>query len=372
MKILILYTINYTNLRNALTDNLYSFKNYNTDDKIIIDYLNIIPESDITDFVNKNKNYYDAIIYHWTFLSNRFQPDYKYWKNITDKVIELNGYKVAIPQDEYDTTAWLWILFREHNIKTLFTCAYDMDNVLKVYPPEITGLKHYYKILAGYIDDNNIEKFKPSNFSDRHIDIGYRARKLPEYFGKTGLNKYLVAEKFDEKLIKSKLNFDISNQHEFLKDDWFKFLLTCKAVLGSESGSSLFDPYKEYQYNIKQYKAINPMASFKDVEYNCFKGKDNIIIGTGVSSRIFDAAMTKTLQILLKGNYNNIITPNKHYIEINKDFSNIPEILEQLSDNNYCQKIINNCYKELVLSDKYTYKKYVKFILECLKNDIKL
>ena len=78
---------------------------------------------------------------------------------------------------------------------------------------------------------------------------------------------------------------------------------------------------------------------------NCFPGLDYNIHSL-LSPRHFEAAITKTLQILVEGKYENIFIPGIHYLEL-KDFSNINNIIELLHDTNYCQKLLISVMKIL-------------------------
>src|SRR3546814_21071578 len=54
--------------------------------------------------------------------------------------------------------------------------------------------------------------------------------------------------------------------------------------------------------------------------------------GKCISSRHFDAIGTATCQILLEGRYNDILTPDVHYIRLASDLSNISEVMGTFRD----------------------------------------
>src|SRR3546814_9279363 len=54
--------------------------------------------------------------------------------------------------------------------------------------------------------------------------------------------------------------------------------------------------------------------------------------GKCMSSRHFDAIGTATCQILLEGRYNDILTPDVHYIRLASDLSNISEVMGTFRD----------------------------------------
>ena len=47
---------------------------------------------------------------------------------------------------------------------------------------------------------------------------------------------------------------------------------------------------------------------------------------------IFETAAFRVCLILFPGSYSGILKPNIHFIELEKDFSNISEVLDQMKD----------------------------------------
>lgn len=77
---------------------------------------------------------------------------------------------------------------------------------------------------------------------------------------------------------------------------------------------------------------------------------------------IFDAAITKTCQVLVGEDYQGILRPDIDYIVLDSSFSNVDAVIEKMQDIEYCEKIANNCYEHVVTSHSYTYKKFAKRI----------
>ena len=77
-----------------------------------------------------------------------------------------------------------------------------------------------------------------------------------------------------------------------------------------------------------------------------------------ISSRHFDAIGTKTCQILFEGDYNYILKPDEHYIKLNKDFSNIDDVVRKFKDRSYRETITNESYNYIL--EGHTYKHRVK------------
>jgi len=373
MKILILYKKFFEKDRNTITEHLYSFKNYyHAEDFCYVNVPDRIPR-----YLPYFK--FDAVILHYTFLSTRFLPSEHYWQEYISNLKNIRGLKIAIPQDEYDETDRLCDLFKKYKVKMVFTSFTNKTDWIKAYPVSKAGSMEIVPVLTGYVDENLEKKIhKLDNyveFEKKKIDIGYRARKLPYYFGEHSLMKTQLVEKLEPKLTKHKLRVDIKNTDSqysvepFMGDDWLNFLLRCKAVLGCEGGSSLLDSDGKVKRRVLDYCRINPDATFAKVKKICFNGKDNNIKCFTIGPRHFEAIQTKTLQILTEGKYNNILKPDVHYLVLKNDFSNIKKIVTILKDKKRCNKIINQAYEDIVLSGKYSYRKFVELIIDKIRNN---
>lgn len=113
-------------------------------------------------------------------------------------------------------------------------------------------------VLPGYVDDEAVLNWKNKNSEHkfRKIDLGYRARKNPYWLGKLGFYKWYITEKFNQ--IKTDLRFDLSNDPKAVitGEKWYKFLASCRCVLGVESGSSLLDPEGRIRLSVNNYEKI--------------------------------------------------------------------------------------------------------------------
>ena len=75
-----------------------------------------------------------------------------------------------------------------------------------------------------------------------------------------------------------------------------------------------------------------------------------------ISSRHFDAAACKTLQILTPGRYNDMLQPGRHYIELDQQFSNLDGVLDQCRDLSACQRLVDETYDDLMSRHTYAHR----------------
>jgi hypothetical protein len=75
-----------------------------------------------------------------------------------------------------------------------------------------------------------------------------------------------------------------------------------------------------------------------------------------ISSRHFDAAACKTVQILTSGRYNDMLEAGTHYIELDHDFSNLDDVLEQCRDIQACQRLVDDAFDDLMSRHTYGHR----------------
>lgn len=313
---------------------------------------------------------FDAILFHFTFfLPNINQPFtgmFRKW----EKLKSVRVYKAALVQDEYVNTQYLCDFFREFGISEIFTCLPESLHQV-VYPSGQTGIRHYHTVLTGYIDEEMLRSYSQYALphSQRPLDIAYRARKMPYNLGFFGTFKWRLTEVFQKATRDLGLRTDLSNDpNKFIfGDGWYRFVGSTRTMLGCEGGSSLHDPDGSIRRCCEKYLLTNPEATFEQVRDHCFAGQEGDFPYYALSPRHFEAAVSKTCQVLVEGEYNGIFQPNLHYIPVSKDWSNLDEVLTKIADVDYCEKMAERAFSDIVASGKYTYEKFVQFVLGMLE-----
>jgi len=359
MKILVIYYLPTKNDRNTMNEHLYSFRHYSGERCYYLNVAYGIPR-----FCAKIN--FDLVIFHYSFLA---YLRYDKVRSVTlfQTCKDFSGYKVAIPQDEYQYSDRLNEFFLRSGVKTVFTCLPESE-WQKVYPQKKSGMEHYHTVFTGYVDEIAAVKLATLNQSHRSrpIDVGYRARKNPYWLGRHGMIKWQLTEKFLGVPVQHNLKLDLSNDpgDVFYGDKWSGFLSKCRVVLGCESGASLHDPDGSIMENVDRYTDKHPGASFEEVEAACFPGKEGNLCLFALSPRHFEACITRTCQALVEGEYGGIFKPGVHYIEIKRDWSNIAKVIRQIEDVDYCERIADNAYRDIIESGQYTYRKFAELIID--------
>ncbi len=369
MNILILYGYLGYPMRASLRDLIYSFKNNSSANCFYF----TPDQGNFPEYLKKIN--FDLVVYTTSLISERWRGAETFKTLVTDKIHYLKNIdcvKVVHPQDEWIHTDILNEFVNEFKINYVYTVAPESE-WKKIYKQvDFTKVK-FTQVLTGYLEDSTIKKVNKivSNTTIQNIDIGYRAFRSPPWLGSHGFLKTKIADVFNEKAPAAGFKADISTNEKdtIAGDDWFKFMARCKYFIGVEGGSTVIDPQGKIWQNGTDYEKLHPNASFSDFETNCFPGMDGNLGLIAISPRQLEAVTAKSCQVLIEGNYNGILKPGIHYIEIKKDFSNLNEVFQKMKDESLRIKIVETAYYDIVLSGKYSYKTYTKLITEnSLKN----
>ena len=366
LNILVVYCNYAYPLRATLRDLLYCFRDY-SDQRVF--YLNLA--------FSRIPFYYrfiqfDLIVFHTLFLNANWKP--RRFKKLQKKVTNLKddpAIKIAMPQDEFYNPKALCQFINDFNVQHVFSVQPEKE-WKNIYRNVNFDKVKFHRILTAYNDENLLSKIdrKKKTKRNRNITIGYRTigdtNKAYAWYGRHGQLKVEIAKRFQKAAISKGVTCDISYSIDDIitGNQWYWFLLDCKYVLGMEGGTSILDWDGRIHDRTKKFVKNNPQASVDEIEKNCFPGLDGKFEGFAISPRHFEACATETCQILLEGEYNNILKPDIHYIPINKDFSNIDQILDRIINDRDRKEIIRKAYADIVTSGKYTYNNFIKYVIE--------
>lgn len=362
MKILHLIATRMWPMRSSQYAHISSFKKYIPNSKVFCVNLGM---GSCPNFIKYLE--FDLIIFDWSFVGQRADRDF--FIKIIDKLSFLQdckGIKITLPQDEFTSMDLLNQFIIDFNVGHVFSVAPESEWP-KIYPNIDLSKTKFHRILTGYLDELSIKNFSQLNaFDNRRFDIGYRTVSTASW-GRFNLMKATLAQVFTEKSLQYKLNCDIKIGEKYfhLGNKWFEFLSDCKYTLGIEGGSRILDwdgsiwmLVNESQRNIKISSSEDLADSFVPLNR---EGEINVV---AISPRHLEACITKTVQILVEGDYNNILLPNIHYIPLKEDLSNVDDILISLSDDVNRKRIADNAYNDIVKSGKYTYNAFIDLLLK--------
>lgn len=309
---------------------------------------------------------FDAIVLDVTFLCARwsgpiqFETIKRNYAFVRDK----KAVRLAFPQDDYDCSELLDDWMCDWNIDIVYSV---IDKNLDVLYPRYSKIGQIRLAYTGYIDDSLLY-FQPAPRYGRPIDIGYRARRLPPYFGRLGETKWRIGQYVNQLCRKTDLVTDIvlGDAGALNGKAWLDFINGCKFTLGANSGSSLLDPRGAIQKCVNDYLFAHPRALFEDVERTCFAGLDGLYEFTAISPRVLEAGILESCQILVEGFYSGILKPWEHYIPIKSDASNFEQVYDAIKDPVLSSRLVTACKSELLSTEALRYRSHAKGILDSI------
>lgn len=281
-----------------------------------------------------------------------------------------DSYKIAVWQDECYNFRQRANFANRYKIDCVYTIL-DPKYFDEVYFKRCPSVKKVFQTLTGYVSEQMVQKAtqfeKP--YKERTVDVGYRARQVPSYLGLGGQEKIEIADKFSSHANGLGLNLDIKYLEEdrIYGDKYWSWLGNLKAILGAESGGSIFDLDSEVydEWRRRQGKVGNlwvlgsRQIPYAEMPPELIKKYENKIQYRAISPRYFEAAAFRICQVLYLGEYNGILKPWVHYLPLERDFANFHQIIK-LMQNEKGQEVRADAYKDLIASGKYTFQKFIE------------
>jgi len=272
------------------------------------------------------------------------------------------GVKLMSVQDEYDRTETLRQGIEELGFDVVFTCV-PQSALGHVYPRARFPRTEFITVLTGYVPEHLEGKSGTTPLGRRPIVIGYRGRDIGARYGELGFWKYEVGRRMKAICLERSIRCDIevTEESRIHGEGWYAFVESCRTMLGSESGSNVFDFDGSIERQYETMKRAMPGLSYQ--EFQPYVAEHDRDIGMGqISPRVFEAAALHTPMILLAGRYSGLIQPDEHYVELRRDFSNVEDVLRQVEDIPALEAMADRTYRHLIGSGAYSYRRFVELV----------
>lgn len=305
---------------------------------------------------------YDAIMIHYSVrvsVQGHLSP------GISAAIAAYRGPKLLFAQDEYDhvemTRGWMERL----GIDALFTNV-PLDSVGVIYPKSRFSHIDFMPTLTGYVpEDASIDSFGlPMN--ERHLRIAYRGRVLPHHYGALAREKYAIGVEMRRRAEARGLPIDIEvEEHKRIYgDDWYRFIGSARATLGTESGSNVFDMDGSLARLADQHRDM-PFEEFADTHLKTHEG---LVRMNQISPKIFEAIRLRTALVLFEGEYSGVVRPDEHFIPLKKDYSNVDSVFARLEDISFLEQMTSRAYRDVIGSGRYSLRSFVAGVDEYLSH----
>lgn len=281
------------------------------------------------------------------------------------KLKTFRGVKLLAVQDEYDCTDTLRRAIRDIGYHVVLTCV-PPNMMQRIYPREMFPQTEFITVLTGYVPENPELRGKSAQpLRDRPIVIGYRGRDIGGRYGRLAFEKLEIGRRMRAICAERGIPDDIewTDDKRLYGEAWYEFIGACRANLGSESGSNVFDFDGAIEAKYRELKEARGGEPVPYEEFRLYTDPVEARYEMGqISPRVFEAAVMRTPMILFTGRYSGLIEPDEHYIELKKDFSNVDAVLARLDDLHSLERMADRAYDRLVGSGDFSYRAFVALI----------
>lgn len=312
-------------------------------------------------------NEFDVVVIHYSLP---IVTDYFISADLRRKIHDFKGLKIQYIQDDYRQVDQYVAMMRYLGIHVLFT-PYPLEKIPLVYDEKRLPGVTKRTTLTGYVPERHREVDAPA-LENRPIDVGYRGREIPYWLGILGQEKAWVGEGFLKHVAHYGLKCDISckESDRIYGKRWDQFISSCKAMLGTESGVSITDFDGSVEAQTRAYLTLHPHADFWEIYEKILKSYEGNLMENTISPRAFECAAHRTAMVLFPGEYSKVLQPWVHYIPLQKDFSNIDEVVTKLRDIDFLKALTERAYNDLIGSGRYAYLAMIKEFDEIVENHL--
>ena len=277
-----------------------------------------------------------------------------------------DGVKILFIQDEYDNPSRSRDWIRKLGFCDVFTCV-PSEYVAKVYPPEMVGPSRFHTVLTGYAKEPaTSEVAAPSR---RDLLIGYRGRHLPARYGDLARQKLEIGRVVRSACERRGVACDIewAETARVYGDRWWGFLARCRTMLGTESGSNVFDWDGTLQGRIDRALLWRPRLTYEQIHTRYLADLEGEVRMNQISPKMFEAIGMRTGLVLMEGGYSGVLEPDRHYIVLRSDYSNVDEVIDRVQDGAAVDEMAERAYRDIIEPGRYSWRSFVSLVDERLE-----
>jgi glycosyltransferase involved in cell wall biosynthesis len=303
---------------------------------------------------------FDAIAIHYsvrTSTVDHLSPA------VADMVAAYRGPKLLFVQDEYDQVERTRRYIETLGIDAVFTNV-PVESTDFVYPEQRFSHVEFLPTLTGYVPEDPSIDDAVMPMAQREVRIGYRGRTLPHHYGALAREKYDIGLEVRRRALARNLRVDIEvdSDKRIYGSDWYRFIGSARATLGTESGSNVFD----FDGRLAELSEKHKDMSFDQFSSMFLREHEGLIRMNQISPKIFESIRLKTALILFEGSYSGVVVPNEHYLPLKKDYSNIEDVFAKIEDVQFLEAMTERAYRDVIASQRYSLRNFVKGVDEYL------
>jgi hypothetical protein len=357
LKVLVAYSTSSTHVQTTM-DYLTALKRYS---EFEVSYVHVTHNASM----NFDLNGFNVIFHNYC---SRLCFEGYVSESYADALRRFQGLKIISVQDEYNRTNVLKAAIKDLGFHVVLTCV-PQDSLSYVYPSEEFPGIEFITVLTGYVSEDFGIGAPQIPLAERPNVIGYRGRDIGGLYGRLGFDKFEIGRRMKQICLERGIPHDIATDEasRIYGTAWFNFVGSCRSMLGSESGSNVFD----FDGAIERTYARMAAAGGGKISYEEFlpmvAERDNSINMGQISPRIFECAVMRTPMVLFCGRYSGAIEAGEHYISLEKDFSNVDSVLEKLNDLSSLREMADRAHAHLVASGRFSYRAFCSMLNDIIR-----
>ena len=242
--------------------------------------------------------------------------------------------KLAFPQDEYNHAHVLDDWLDELGVDVVFS-IYGPEHRERLYP-RMARRARFERAMTAYVDERDGTRQAgvraPSRPPPARPGLprgGLAAALRPPGPGEAARGE--GARPRRARAAGLRVDVSLDARDAILGNRWFAFVASARAVLGSESGASAIDRRGELVAREDELLAERPGLTFEEFDAAMPAGWDGTPLGA-IGPRHLEAAVAKSAQVLVEGDYDGMLEPDVHYLPVRADFADADAVVERLGD----------------------------------------
>ena len=290
--------------------------------------------------IQASKKTFDAVL----MLHTGSHAMYEFW---SESLAKLGAPIVWFIGNEFRGMPSKMAFAREMNISMLVSQSLD-GAVLQKYRDELQC-----DVIGLPVSGFDQRLFPPGPpLSERRIDIGYRGSRGPAWLGHWEREDIASAIREAASSTDLKLDLSVEPQDRLPLKKWRKFLQSSKVQLCVAPGGEVFELTDATRLSMENLLSKHPDATRLE-QLEMLPPKENRVRIRTLGSRTVEAAATLTPQIMYRDHFDGPMEPDKHYIALEKDHSNIQDVLDRIKDHKFLDVIAENCARDLEKEASY-------------------
>lgn len=299
---------------------------------------------------------YDLLVITYEVAALRTLPEWKWVCNRLRKVRSACSRGIVFVQDDYTAPVLIDKLARDLELDAIFSPLAEHADIF--YPESTRYGIPTHGVLTGYIHPERarVQAALARPLRERHLDLGQRVSLVPEFYGEQAQIKSSFASEI-ARLAQARglvVDVDSATTTPLLGDAWLEFLRSARFVPGALGGASAADLEGKYQRHRARIALASSLLS-RDFKVRGAKGHLRSGSFRAVGPRIFEAAMTRTCQVLLEGDYLPELVADTHYISVHPGPSGLDSAVLRMRDLAEAEYMVEAAWMALIAAEKYLF-----------------